>query len=103
MSKREQRERVLITYAVVYGSGRFPMDMLRYDRCFPHRSEDARAMEGDQRDMRAIVVERRAAMPDFTVGRWKSFGWQCADWHANLSEALDDARRLNESFAILAT
>lgn len=73
--------------AEVKGSGNFPVDMLRYDGCYPHRSEDAieigisigvreakRPGEGY-----SVQVSRqrktKAEAENWTVGRWASFGW----------------------------
>lgn len=61
----------------VSGVADFPFDMLRYDECFPARSEDVSKMCG--RDKRRSVTLRtyttdRRQMP--TDGRWKSFGWR---------------------------
>jgi hypothetical protein len=78
--------------ATVRGSGYFPVDMLRYDQCWPSDSE---AIEGidfgiDRRVKRAtegspVEPERcvrvstlsQSKRPEqaFTAKRWASFGW----------------------------
>lgn len=72
--------------AVVRGSTFFPVDMLRYDRCFPRNSQDAarisshcdpsvRREECDIEVCRYATSRREAE--NFTVDRWASFGWSC--------------------------
>jgi hypothetical protein len=56
---------------VVEGSGAFPVDMLRYDRCTPCDAEDVDwcfAVEGKRS---AMMVSTQHP----TVERWNSFGW----------------------------
>lgn len=61
------------------GGGTFPHDMLRYDACFPHTSDDAVSISlaSHTRQVRNITLRRyvqaKTALP--TVDRWKSFGW----------------------------
>ena len=60
----------------VQGKGRFPIDMLRHDQCYPMDGESAEALltpekAEDYRTMRQV----RLAGPRCTVGRWNSFGW----------------------------
>lgn len=57
----------------VEGSRNFPLDMLRYDACYPATSEDAiklAAMEA----RKITLISTMIAEP--TAGRWNSFGWQ---------------------------
>lgn len=65
-------------------SGRlsFPLDMLRYDCCFPSGPEDAgriqESMEHPLPAERLVIklsrrIEAKGLMP--TSGRWSSFGW----------------------------
>lgn len=68
------KERIEFT---VQGAGRFPVDMLRYDSCWPQTTEDAYAIaEIMTRDtlteLRRIKL-RSNTRP--TEGRWQSFGW----------------------------
>lgn len=83
-------ERMKTIYAVVVGSGRFPIDMLRYDRCFPYREEDTNTIQ-NSREERPVVIERRAPNPMFTPERWESFGWTLRLF-MEVSEAVDFAR-----------
>ena len=67
----------------VEGSGDFPMDMLRYDRCYPARegtdsanlcaSRYRRSRLPRRKIMLRRLVTNRHAMP--TSVRWESFGW----------------------------
>lgn len=76
------RKRWKVTWKVTW-RGRFPMDMLRYDRCWPEDTADAmtiaRSLEGPNttehvaqittdRDTRAIAFNTP------TAERWRSFG-----------------------------
>lgn len=57
--------------------GEFPMDMLRYDACFPARSVDSANMVGRSDEEREVVVARGSetkAHAGWTEGRWKTFG-----------------------------
>jgi hypothetical protein len=56
----------------VEGSGAFPVDMLRYDGCWPYREEDATVMK--ESGLRRVMMQ--AANPAApTDGRWASFRW----------------------------
>lgn len=60
---------------IVEGRGIFPLDMLRYDNCFPARQEDVSLIEHN-RDQRQIeLASVRDRLWDATEGRWASFGW----------------------------
>jgi hypothetical protein len=61
----------------VHGSGRFPLDMLRYDCCFPDCSTDISMLSNECRDDRIVTLVRHHETkdPNLTVGRWNSFGW----------------------------
>lgn len=61
----------------VTGSGNFPTDMLRYDRCWPRTELDS--VKVGIRSLKAagereIRLTSASAKPP-TAGRWKSFGW----------------------------
>jgi len=59
----------------VEGSGRFPLDMLRYDRCCPEDQSDSGRMEA--RGLRKINLIRftpEKGRPPQAM-RWASFGW----------------------------
>ena len=53
----------------------FPIDMLRYDSCWPATEQDAAAITKGFRSSYGVsaVVEMDAAR-EWAVGRWKSFG-----------------------------
>jgi hypothetical protein len=71
----------------VTGTGTFPIDMLRYDRCFPHTAEDVGRIIADPYDLNTLKkkrevemlmpVEDKTRMP--TSPRWESFGWTVSD------------------------
>lgn len=55
----------------VEGAGQFPIDMLRYDACWPSTQQDVAAIE-------RIGTRRRIQLRGITAptaARWKSFGW----------------------------
>lgn len=72
--------------AKVTGFLPFPIDMLRYDYCFPVTEDDSRKiMETLNPDIRAHQTENwtifvktatTSKHPLWTVGRWESFGWE---------------------------
>lgn len=73
MSKRVRKiERFEVT-----GRGSFPIDMLRYDACFPERGADAAEIERSFRErgpgLHRITLKGDGTMPE--VARWQSFGW----------------------------
>lgn len=68
--------------ATITGRGMFPMDMLRYDGCYPYSSEDVdkivQTISGSVGPW-SIKVSRRVDKVSqmkscWTVGRWESFG-----------------------------
>jgi len=65
-----------ITEFKVRGFGSFPLDMLRYDSCFPQNSNDAfRIGDPDNKEEITLVHYwgHRGWRPTFD--RWKSFLW----------------------------
>jgi hypothetical protein len=66
----------------VEGRGFFPIDMLRYDACWPMTQEDVCRMtlDGTTRGMmpadRPAVKVRMASHREPTAARWASFGWK---------------------------
>ena len=74
----------------VEGTGTFPFDMLRYDRCFPLTEGDSARMRDTTLDYTAPAQVR---MMRFTEGkgknfndvptteRWASMGWKVSDIH----------------------
>jgi len=61
----------------VTGKGLFPMDMLRYDQCFPASQDSAVTIDSEIPGTRTVEMRRyvsdKTTMP--TTGRWASFGW----------------------------
>ena len=55
------------------GNGNFPMDMLRYDKCYPLLEGCARRLGNWDSKTRAIRLETSGT--HVNRGRWKSFGW----------------------------
>lgn len=70
------------TRFTVIGRGKFPIDMLRYDSCWPAKSEDARTITAtfdeprDPRETFEIGLMQAAGYGEPTVARWDSFGWK---------------------------
>lgn len=84
-------------YAVVVGFGEFPLDMLRYDGCYPE-SQEAVAHAVNRDGSRAVVVARpvgKNQQPIFTDARWESFLWKVVLTTPSAGEATDKMRALN--------
>lgn len=69
--------------AVAQGRGYFPIDMLRYDECWPAREGQlsvghARPSDPPQTVELAAYSDSRARSP-FTPERWASFGWRLTE------------------------
>jgi len=63
----------------VTGRGEFPLDMLRYDECWPSTTLDAMSIETPaNRGKRTVTLESNRYMAP-TEGRWLSFGWRVLD------------------------
>lgn len=64
----------------VEGSFQFPVDMLRYDYCFPDSEADSAAIANEEhsREPRRVRVVQvtDSKRPMFTPARWESFGWK---------------------------
>ena len=58
---------------------RFPMDMLRYDCCYPVSTDDAMnislSFDPDFKDERPTINLYSPVMKEPTDARWRSFGW----------------------------
>jgi len=71
--------------AVVQGRGSFPIDMLRYDQCWPVGGEDSVEIERSLHHERGpFTVNVRADSPakeHWTPDRWRSFGWTVVNTH----------------------
>ena len=66
------------TQFTVIGRGEFPMDMLRYDGCYPKSEKDTVTMQSD--GLREVMLHKtlnwgHSKIWSPTVGRWNSFGW----------------------------
>lgn len=62
---------------------RFPIDMLRYDNCYPRTAHDAELIQtaGDVHNRKGFMVVWLSKTstdrePRWTEGRWQSFGWR---------------------------
>lgn len=67
-----------MTTFTVTGSGAFPLDMLRYDECWPATADDATYIgrswaRGTGRSRITLITHDRTAP---ARDRWESFGWQ---------------------------
>lgn len=58
----------------VSGGGSFPLDMIRFDRCWPRASRDVEKL--DSKELRKVELISIAAP---TIARWNSFGWQVSE------------------------
>jgi hypothetical protein len=54
------------------GRGDFPLDMLRYDQCWPASTDDAFNLLERDVDLRSIDLLSHI---EPTIDRWLSFGW----------------------------
>lgn len=65
----------------VTGARQFPLDMLRYDHCWPATADDvvtvSEILSGDIPAGHQTQVLMRGL--GVTVGRWASFGWIVSD------------------------
>ena len=72
-----------VVFAYTYtvrGTGLFPFDMLRYDRCTPKTEADSSRIE--QTTHRSKLGPQEITMlgtKEPTVARWESFGWRVKD------------------------
>lgn len=88
MNKLTQRQKDKLVEAsqnaihfTVVGTYGFPLDMLRYDKCWPAREGDAGSIAATlwvqaDRDSRRIEM---MGLKVPTVGRWASFGWKVVE------------------------
>ena len=60
--------------ATIRGKGAFPMDMLRYDSCFPRHSVDAYTILDTVKEPQKEWCVQVLTPFTFTVARWMSFG-----------------------------
>lgn len=71
-----------LTTFTVRGRGEFPLDMLRYDMCFPAGATHQIASKRRLMSQDALAPEREVVLQRVTDGpwtptedRWRSFGW----------------------------
>lgn len=67
----------LVSFTVT-GSNEFPLDMLRYDRCWPATASDASAIRRAAGAARSITLQS-IGFSSPTIKRWESFGWTVTD------------------------
>ena len=75
---------MFITVFTVRGNGYFPIDMLRYDTCFPKTTEAAQRLihpaafeEPDELvEVQLGVFHKHKNHHGLTPARWLSFGWE---------------------------
>ena len=72
---------------IVAGAGTFPLDMLRYDHCWPETSGDVEILHAsitrDQNQYLLRVVNeswQKDPMKAYTIARWESFGATIKHW-----------------------
>jgi hypothetical protein len=88
--ERDMRNKTI--HFTVAGTGRFPIDMLRYDGCYPLEGKDAAKIENSfdlqaRREMGRYEVELVTHSPNGpTIERWNSFMWGVVDCDAWTSE-----------------
>ena len=62
------------TSFAVRGEGRFPVEMLAFDRCCPMTEADARLMaKTEHRQLQMLARNLTPGAPN--ASRWRSFGW----------------------------
>ena len=59
----------------VEGRGEFPLDMLRYDCCWPATGDDVANLDNWRDASRRVTFNSQKANGKPTDGRWASFGW----------------------------
>lgn len=68
-----------VTTFTVSGRGSFPLDMLRYDHCWPHTGHDVDMLtEAGPRRVVLATAHSNKHEHRITPDRWNSFGWTCA-------------------------
>lgn len=76
--KRETADAVPVRFRV-YGEGRFPIDMLRYDGCVPDEDLDAAMIErsfAPEHDGRMFVALRKLSIGQPSYAEWAKKGWR---------------------------
>ena len=82
----------IITFTVD-GTGQFPADMLRWDRCYPVDTTSAMGIVTTDR-LRDVPVRLATVREDtdlhITELRWQSFGWTVTSIEHHPEEGLND-------------
>ena len=60
---------------IVQGKGHFPIDMLRYDQCFPVYEADEPKISNNTYLRERVRIEVKTNSMSITPDRWSSFGW----------------------------
>lgn len=107
-SKHDMIEAVV----TVRGTGRFPLDMLRYDRLTPATEIDSGRIEtaldrwAETREATEVKLLRRHKRDEWpsttwqpTVGRWNSFGWAVMSVEYKDAHDYQDLRYQNRGVA----
>ena len=66
----------------VAGANDFPLDMLRFDRCYPESERATHTMTyplDEQRTVELCQTHDAAEAPHITKDRWASYGWPVVD------------------------
>jgi len=73
-------------YFKVQGHGRFPYDMLRYDRCYPAYEDESYKLDTTDMPIAKYLEDRvvelvHVGSPDWRPmkARWTSFGWHVVE------------------------
>lgn len=87
-----------VKYFAVIGSGAFPMDMLRYDRCWPVNSDDAANLTDYSNNDGKPLVRRAVALATIAdrveSARWSSFGWTASSLFTDHTRVNDWVRSI---------
>lgn len=78
MAAIDEEVRCRRSFVTVQGRGTFPLDMLRYDSCFPASETDTHTIR--RTGPRRVLLVRMTlgdGMP--SVARWRSFGWDVVE------------------------
>lgn len=82
LTYKDTKTMTKMTHFTVEGKGRFPLDMLRYDCCWPKTPNDATVMTEHFVEFRSDLCRvslSAASVNAPTLGRWKSYGWPVVD------------------------
>ena len=79
--------KLYVTTFSVQGRGAFPVDMLRYDECYPASEREAGKLEHHERGHRTVTLRAKHETPYYslTEERWASYGWTVLPGSQSLS------------------